>query len=175
MMWLLENISAVRDAASRNQLAFGTMDAWLLFSLTDDSNYFTDRTNASRTLLYDIEKNDWSDELLELFGVKRAYLPEVKQSAGSFGSYQEIPIHSVMADSEAALYGQGCDTFGAVKATLGTGCSVMMQIGENRLPENDAILTTLAWDVAGVNQFALEGIIRSCGDTLVFIRTIRTI
>ncbi|EMG9651205.1 glycerol kinase [Listeria monocytogenes] len=169
MMWLLENISAVRDAASRNQLAFGTMDAWLLFSLTDDSNYFTDRTNASRTLLYDIEKNDWSDELLELFGVKRAYLPEVKQSAGSFGSYQEIPIHSVMADSEAALYGQGCDTFGAVKATLGTGCSVMMQIGENRLPENDAILTTLAWDVAGVNQFALEGIIRSCGDTLVFL------
>lgn len=112
MMWLLENISAVRDAASHNQLAFGTMDAWLLFSLTDDSNYFTDRTNASRTLLYDIEKNDWSDELLELFGVKRAYLPEVKQSAGSFGSYQEIPIHSVMADSEAALYGQGCDTFG---------------------------------------------------------------
>lgn len=99
----------------------------------------------------------------------------MKQSAGSFGSYQEIPIHSVMADSEAALYGQGCDTFGAVKATLGTGCSVMMQIGENRLPENDAILTTLAWDVAGVNQFALEGIIRSCGDTLVFIRTIRTI
>lgn len=145
------------------------MDAWLLFSLTDDSNYFTDRTNASRTLLYDIEKNDWSDELLELFGVKRAYLPEVKQSAGSFGSYQEIPIHSVMADSEAALYGQGCDAFGAVKATLGTGCSVMMQIGENRLPENDAILTTLAWDVAGVNQFALEGIIRSCGDTLVFL------
>ncbi|AHI55534.1 Putative glycerol kinase [Listeria ivanovii subsp. ivanovii PAM 55] len=169
MKWLLENISAVRDAVSRNQLAFGTMDAWVLFSLTDDSNYFTDRTNASRTLLYDIRKNDWSDELLELFGVARAHLPEVKQSVGDFGSYLGIPIHSVMADSEAALYGQGCNTFGGVKATLGTGCSVMMQIGENRLPENDAILTTLAWDNAGVNQFALEGIIRSCGDTLVFL------
>ncbi|MBK1960675.1 glycerol kinase [Listeria ivanovii subsp. londoniensis] len=169
MKWLLENISAVRDAAGRNQLAFGTMDAWVLFSLTDDSNYFTDRTNASRTLLYDIRKNDWSDELLELFGVARAHLPEVKQSVGDFGSYLGIPIRSVMADSEAALYGQGCYTFGGVKATLGTGCSVMMQIGERRLPENEAILTTLAWDNAGVNQFALEGIIRSCGDTLVFL------
>ncbi|MBC1489305.1 glycerol kinase [Listeria sp. FSL L7-1485] len=169
MKWLLENVPAVKEANENNRLAFGTMDAWLLFSLTDERHFYTDRTNASRTLLYDIEKNDWSEELLELFGISRFHLPEVRQSVAAFGNYQGMAIQSVMADSEAALYGQGCKDFGTVKATLGTGCSVMMQTGNKRLPENDTILTTLAWDEAGVNKYALEGIIRSCGDTLVFL------
>ncbi|WP_239257076.1 FGGY-family carbohydrate kinase [Listeria ilorinensis] len=169
MKWLLENVAAVREAQETGRLAFGTMDAWLIFTLTQGENHLTDRTNACRTLLYDIDRNDWSEELLDLFGIRRAVLPEVQHSAADFGDYLGIPIQSVMADSEAALFGQGCQAFGEVKATLGTGCSVMMQVGTKRLPDDAAILSTIAWDEAGVNQYALEGIIRSCGDTLVFL------
>ncbi|WP_265456444.1 FGGY family carbohydrate kinase [Enterococcus sp. HY326] len=147
-------------------LAIGTIDTWLVWNLTEGSSYLSDVSNACRTLLFNIFEQSWDTDLLNLFNVPQNVLPEVVDSVYDFGSYLDIPIVSIVADSQAALYGHQCNTPGKAKATLGTGCSVLMNIGPEVKQVNEKILTTIAWRESGVTTYALEGVIRSFGDIL---------
>ena len=164
--WLVENIVEVGEALESERLAIGTMDSWLIWKLTNGKHFLTEPSNASRTLLFDIYENQWDEELINLFGIKLSVLPEVVPSSSNFGTYLGIPIVGVMADSQAALYGQSCLVPGEIKITLGTGSSIMMQIGEKANYHDSSILTTIAWKSNDKTYYALEGIIRSCGDSL---------
>lgn len=167
--WLAENSLMMNDLAKKQELAIGTMDAWIIWNLTQGQVFATEPSNACRTLLYDIHKNQWDEELTQLFEAPLSALPQVKRSRDNFGYYKGIPIVSVRADSQAALFGQNCVEVGDVKATLGTGCSVMMQVRENDNFNNDEIMTTIGWCDEKATFYALEGIIRSCGDTLTWL------
>jgi glycerol kinase len=134
--WLLKHVPGARPRATRGALAFGTVDSWLLWKLTGGRLHATDPTNASRTLLFDLDRRAWDDALLERFGVARALLPEVRPSAGEFGLTRGvpglpdgIPIHGVAGDQQAALFGQGCVRAGGMKNTYGTGCFLMLHTG----------------------------------------------
>lgn len=164
--WLVENIPEVGEALESDRLAIGTIDTWLIWQLTDGKHFVTEPSNASRTLLFDIYENHWDEELIKLFGINLSVLPEVLPSSSTFGTYSGIPIVGVMADSQAALYGQGCLETGEIKITMGTGSSVMMQVGEKANYCDSSILTTIAWETNTKTYYALEGIIRSCGDSL---------
>lgn len=164
--WLVDHIPDIQFALAQERLAVGTMDSWLIWQLTDGEYFVTEPSNASRTLLYDIYGNCWDEDLAALFGVKLSALPEVLPSSATFGSYRGIPIIGVMADSQAALYGQGCLETGEIKITMGTGSSVMMQSREKANYHSSSILTTIAWKTTDQTFYALEGIIRSCGDSL---------
>lgn len=167
--WLAENSLMMNDLAKKQELAIGTMDAWIIWNLTQGQVFATEPSNACRTLLYDIHKNQWDEELTQLFEAPLSALPQVKRSRDNFGYYKGIPIVSVRADSQAALFGQNCVEIGDVKATLGTGCSVMMQVRGNDDFNNDEIMTTIGWCDEETTFYALEGIIRSCGDTLTWL------
>lgn len=164
--WLVEHIPEVRSALEQEELAIGTMDTWLIWKLTNGERFATEPSNASRTLLYDIYENRWDEELVTLFGIRPSCLPEVLASTSAFGTYRGIPIIGVMADSQAALYGQSCLTKGEIKVTMGTGSSIMMQVEDNMNYHDSSILTTIAWKTENQTNYALEGIIRSCGDAL---------
>lgn len=167
--WLFRHYPEMKALSESGRLGIGTMDTWILWNLTQGKIYATEPSNACRTLLYDIHQNRWDEELTNLFDIPLAALADVKESKDDFGQFQGIPIVSVMADSQAALYGQGCLKTGEVKVTLGTGCSVMMQAEEQSDFVNDEIMTTIAWKEAEKTFYALEGIIRSCGDTLTWL------
>lgn len=147
-------------------IAIGTIDSWLVWNLTNGKSYLSDISNACRTLLFNIFTQEWDPELLDLFNVPHNVLPEVVNSVYDFGTYLDIPIVSIVADSQAALYGHQCITPGKAKATLGTGCSVLMNIGTEIESVNDRILTTIAWKGQSLTTYALEGVIRSFGDIL---------
>lgn len=164
--WLVEHIPEVRSALEQEELAIGTMDTWLIWKLTNGERFATEPSNASRTLLYDIYENRWDEELVTLFDIRPSCLPEVLASTSAFGTYRGIPIIGVMADSQAALYGQSCLTKGEIKVTMGTGSSIMMQVEDNMNYHDSSILTTIAWKTENQTNYALEGIIRSCGDAL---------
>lgn len=164
LKWLFENkLNVLED---RQNIAIGTIDTWLIWNLTGGSMFATEPSNASRTLLYNIHTEKWDEELCELFDTPIDALPEVKSSDDTFGEYKEIPIIGVLADSQAALYGQGSIHTGDTKATLGTGCSIMMQIGEHTDWGDNTVLKTIGWKKDSQVSYALEGIIRSCTDTL---------
>lgn len=167
--WLFENSDEMRSLAASGELAIGTMDSWLIWNLTDGEVFATEPSNASRTLLYNIYENTWDSALCDIFLVPPDSLAEIRDSNDSFGHYEGIPIQGVMADSQAALYGQNCLGFGDIKVTMGTGCSVMMQIEERSDLISDNILKTIAFTDNGATDYALEGIIRSCGDTLTWL------
>lgn len=164
LKWLFENKLNVLE--NRKNIAIGTIDTWLIWNLTGGSVFATEPSNASRTLLYNIHTEKWDEELCELFDTPIDALPEVKSSDDTFGEYKGIPIVGVLADSQAALYGQGSIHTGDTKATLGTGCSVMMQIGEHTDWGDNTVLKTIGWKKNSQVSYALEGIIRSCTDTL---------
>lgn len=166
MKWLQDEISVVAEKSGTGELAMGTMDSWLIWNLTQGKVFATDASNACRTLLYNIEDNNWDTELIELFAMKLQDLPEVKASNAIFGTYKGIPIKGVMADSQAALLGEGCNQYGDVKITMGTGCSILMQVNQQHELRDQRILTTIAWEKEGNSVYALEGIIRSCGDAI---------
>lgn len=168
--WLLQNCPKIYEAQEESRLSIGTMDSWLIWNLTNGKTFATEPSNASRTLLYNIYKNEWDVELCDLFGVSRDCLPEVRDSDAFFGEYQGVPIIGAMADSQAALYGQGCSSLGEVKATLGTGSSVLMQIKQEVGLGNDRILKTIAYKTKETTDYALEGIIRSCGDIINWLQ-----
>ena len=174
--WILDNVPGAREAANSGRLAFGTVDSFLLWRLTGGAVHAIDATNASRTLLCDIETGQWDDELLDIVGIPRAMLPEIRDSSGDFGTTAHdmfdgaIAIRGVAGDQQAALVGQGCFRPGAVKATFGTGAFVLLTTGERPMPSRSGLLTTIAWQRRGKRHYALEGSIFSAGASVQWLR-----
>ncbi|MBV8895191.1 MAG: glycerol kinase GlpK [Acidobacteriaceae bacterium] len=172
--WILDNVSGARDRANRGELCFGTVDSWLIWKLTEGARHVTDVTNASRTMLFDIHKQDWDDELLELLGVPRAILPEVVASsevcAQTSGVLKGIPIAGIAGDQHAALFGQMCTREGMVKCTYGTGSFMLLNTGERPVLSKNKLLTTIAWRVNGKTFYALEGSIFIAGAVVQWLR-----
>ena len=172
--WMLDTITGVRAAADRGELAFGTVDTWLIWNLTGGVVHATDASNASRTGLYNIHTGAWDDELLRLFNIPASLLPEVRDSVGSFGSTTllggSIPIMGVVGDQQAALMGQGCVAAGQTKITFGTGAFLMAQTGAVAVPSTNRMLTTVAWQIAGQRSYAMEGAILNAGTAVQWLR-----
>ena len=174
--WLLDSVSGVREAAVAGRLAFGTVDAYLLWRLTGGKVHATDATNASRTLLYDITKGDWSDTLLETLRVPRALLPDVRDSAAEFGHTEKelfgaaIPITGIAGDQQAATVGQACFQPGMMKSTYGTGCFALLNTGYDPVFSTNRLLTTIAYQLDGKPVYALEGSIFVAGAAVQWLR-----
>jgi len=174
--WILDNAPGARAAAERGELAFGTVDAFLLWRLTNGAVHATDATNAARTMLYDIREGAWNDGMLKLFGVPRALLPEVRDTAGEFGTAAPehlgaaVPIRAMVGDQQSALIGQACVQPGMVKATYGTGAFLLLNIGDEPAPSRNRLLTTVAYQFRGKRAYALEGAIFSAGATVQWLR-----
>jgi glycerol kinase len=174
--WLLRHVPGVRDRAVAGGLAAGTMDSWLIWNLSGGRVHATDPTNASRTMLYDIVRGDWDDELLALLDIPRAVLPEVRPSSGVFGETEPglfggpVPVAGVAGDQQAALFGQGCWRPGLAKNTYGTGAFLLLHTGSERVESTRELLTTLACDAAGQPAFALEGAIFVAGAAVQWLR-----
>jgi glycerol kinase len=174
--WLLEHVPGARARAERGELLCGTIDCWLLFRLTDGARHATDATNASRTALLDIHRQRWDDELLALFGVPRALLPEVLDSAADYGATSPahfgapIAIAGVAGDQQAAAIGQACWDAGTIKATYGTGGFVLLNTGATAPRSRHRLLTTVGYRLGGRASYALEGSIFSAGSTVQWLR-----
>lgn len=170
--WLLENSSYKKE-----NICHGTIDSWLVFKLTDGKSYKTDYSNASRTQLFNIFELKWDKEICDWFGIDINNLPEVVDSNSCFGETTfngffetPIPIHAVMGDSHSALFGQGCQNVGMIKATYGTGSSVMMNIGQNKILSNNGIVTSLAWSKDNKVDYVLEGNINYTGAVITWLK-----
>lgn len=174
--WILDNVAGARTAAAKGELAFGTIDAFLLWRLTGGRVHATDATNAARTMLYDIHAGQWDEELLDLFQVPGTMLPDVRDTAGDFGASdpdifgQALPITALVGDQHGALIGQACFTTGMVKSTYGTGCFVLVNTGEHALPSHNRLLTTIAYRLKGKTTYALEGSIFNAGTVIQWLR-----
>ena len=174
--WLLDHVTGARARAEAGELAFGTVDSFLLWRLTGGRVHATDATNASRTLLCDIATGEWDDAMLRLFGVPRAMLPEIRDSAGRFGDTDPallgaaVAVRGIAGDQQAALTGQACFAPGTVKATYGTGAFVLLNIGEAKLRSGHGMLTTIASQRRGRRSYALEGAIFSAGSAVQWLR-----
>jgi glycerol kinase len=174
VQWMLENVKGARAKAKAGGLAFGTVDSWLIWNLTGGRVHVTDASNASRTMLYDITKGDWDDELLEIFGVPRSMLPAVKSSSEVYGDTTllgtPIPIAGIAGDQQAALFGQACVKPGMVKNTYGTGCFMLMNTGTKKITSKHNLLTTVAWRIGDRTEYALEGSIFIAGAVVQWLR-----
>jgi glycerol kinase len=172
LRWLLDHVPGARERAARGELAFGTIDSWLLWKLTDGQVHATDASNASRTLIYDIHRGEWSDELLAAFDIPKSLLPEVRPSSGVFGQATEfgIPIAGIAGDQQAALFGQAALGPGQAKNTYGTGCFLLMHTGAQARTSTQGLITTRAAQVDGVAQFALEGSVFVGGAVVQWLR-----
>lgn len=172
--WVLDNVPGAGADAEAGRLAFGTVDSWLLWHLTEGRVHATDATNASRTMLYDIAKGAWDPELLALFGVPAAMLPEVRDSAGLFGVTRvlgpEVPVMGIAGDQQAAMVGQACFVPGMAKSTYGTGCFLLLNTGSVPVASRARLLTTVALQLAGVRSYALEGAIFVAGAAVQWLR-----
>ena len=169
-------MEGARARAERGELCFGTVDTWLIWNFTRGKVHVTDPSNASRTMLYNIHTLDWDDELLKLFGVPRAMLPEVKSSSEVYGEtsnrYTEckIPIAGIAGDQQAALFGQLCTEKGMLKNTYGTGCFLLMNTGDTPVKSANNLLTTVAWQIGGKTTYALEGGVFVGGAAIQWLR-----
>ncbi|MDB5411945.1 MAG: glycerol kinase [Rubritepida sp.] len=174
LAWQLDHTPGAREAARRGELCFGTVESFLLFRLTEGRVHATDATNAARTMLFDIHRGDWDDELLELFDIPRALLPEVRDCASNFGHTHllggSIPILGMAGDQQAATIGQGCFTPGMMKSTYGTGCFALLVTGAEAVMSSNRLLTTIAWQLNGQRAYALEGSIFMAGATVQWLR-----
>ncbi|WP_457320858.1 glycerol kinase GlpK [Roseateles sp. P5_E11] len=172
LRWLLDHVPGARERAARGELAFGTIDSWLLWKLTDGKVHATDASNASRTLIYDIHRGDWSDELLAAFDIPRSLLPEVRPSAGVFGQAAEfgVPIAGIAGDQQAALFGQAALQPGQAKNTYGTGCFLLMHTGHQARTSTQGLITTRAAQVDATAQYALEGSVFVGGAVVQWLR-----
>jgi glycerol kinase len=172
--WLLRNVPGARARARRGELAFGTVDTWLVWNLTGGRAHVTDATNASRTLLYNLRTGDWDDELLALFDIPRSLLPEIRSSSEVYGEAVlgsvPIPIAGIAGDQQAALFGQVCHGPGLVKNTYGTGCFMLMNTGRKPITSRNNLLTTVAWHVGKEREFALEGSVFIAGAAVQWLR-----
>jgi glycerol kinase len=177
VQWLLDNVPGARQRAQQGKLAFGTVDTWLLYNLSGGRLHCTDPSNASRTMLYNIHSRCWDPDMLRMFDIPAALLPEVRDSSGDFGTTAAahfagiaIPIGGVIGDQQGALFGQACFHPGAVKNTYGTGSFVLMHIGEQSVPAPHGLLSTIAWGLNGHTTYALEGSIFATGSTIQWLR-----
>jgi glycerol kinase len=172
--WILDNVEGTRARAEAGELAFGTMDSWLLWNLTQGSAHATDATNASRTMLYNIHQGDWDEELLALFNIPAAILPEVKDCAADYGTTSllggDIAILGIAGDQQAATLGQACFTTGMMKSTYGTGCFALLNTGEQAVASSNRLLTTIAYQLDGKTTYALEGSIFIAGAAVQWLR-----
>jgi len=163
LKWILDNVEGARQRAEKGDLCFGTVDSWLLFKLTNGKAHATDVTNASRTMLFNIHSLKWDEELLKLFDIPAAMLPEVKSSSEVYGYTEEIltavriPVCGIAGDQQAALFGQMCIKPGMVKNTYGTGCFMLMNTGDKPVLSKNNLLTTIAWKISNKTTYALEG------------------
>jgi glycerol kinase len=176
LKWILDNVKGAREKASRGELCFGTIDTWLLWKLTDGTVHVTDVSNASRTMLYDINTLSWDDDLLHLMEIPKNILPQVRSSSEVYGHSQNIlsahniPIAGIAGDQQAALFGQMCIQPGMVKNTYGTGCFMLMNTGEQPVFSNNNLLTTIAWQINGKTEYALEGSVFIAGAVVQWLR-----
>lgn len=174
--WLLDEVPGARERAMRGELAFGTIDSWLLWKLTGGRLHVTDVTNASRTMLFNIRDCDWDDELLDLFGVPRSLLPEVKPSSHLYGETDAellggaIALGGAAGDQQSALFGQNCTRHGMAKNTYGTGCFMLMHVGQQPHRSENKLLTTVACSLADQPNYALEGSVFIGGATVQWLR-----
>ncbi len=174
--WLLENVEGAKESAANGELAFGTMDSFLLWRFNQGNKHITDATNASRTLLYNIHNNEWDSELLSILDIPASLLPTVQDSSSDFGTIasdlvgQEIPIGGVAGDQQAATFGQVCLEPGTIKSTYGTGCFVILNTGKEALPSNNKLLTTVAYRLDGDTTYAIEGSIFIAGAAVQWLR-----
>jgi glycerol kinase len=176
LTWLLDNVPGIRARAERGDLAFGTVDSYLLWRLTGGAVHATDATNASRTLLFNIHSGEWDEELLALFRVPRSMLPEVRDSAAEYGHSQSdlfggsIAIRGIAGDQQAATVGQACFKPGMVKSTYGTGCFALINTGDKPVVSKNKLLTTIAYQLKGRRTYALEGSIFVAGAAVQWLR-----
>jgi glycerol kinase len=176
LAWLLDHVPGARPRAERGELCFGTVDSFLLFRLTGGAVHATDATNAARTMLYDIRRQEWDPELLDLFRVPAVLLPEVRVNAGAFGVAgadflgAAVPVTGMAGDQQAAMVGQGCFSPGMIKSTYGTGCFALMNIGAEPRASHHRLLTTIAYRLGGQASYALEGSIFSAGAAIQWLR-----
>lgn len=175
--WLLDNVEGAREKAEKGELAFGTVDSWLVWRLTEGKVHVTDPSNASRTMLFNIHTMQWDDELLELFQVPKALLPEVKSSSEIYGYVDgryiqggKVPIAGIAGDQQAALFGQMCVKKGMVKNTYGTGCFLLMNTGNEVVESKNNLLSTVAWKIGNQTTYALEGGVFVGGAAIQWVR-----
>lgn len=174
--WLLDHVEGARAKAEAGELAFGTIDAWLVWKLTGGKVHITDATNACRTLMFNIYDLDWDDKLLNILNVPRSVLPEVKSSSEVYGETNidafstPIPIAGIAGDQHAALFGQACTQPGMVKNTYGTGCFMLMNTGTKPVPSKNNLLTTVAWKIGDRTEYALEGSVFIAGAVVQWLR-----
>src|SRR5690606_25388323 len=174
--WLLDHVKGAREKAERGELAFGTVDSWLVWKMTGGTRHITDVTNASRTMLYNINKMEWDNSLLKLFDIPKSMMPEVKSSSEIYGETQpnilaaKIPIAGIAGDQQAALFGQLCTQPGMVKNTYGTGCFMLMNIGDKPTLSKNKLVTTVAWKIGDQVSYALEGSIFIGGAVVQWLR-----
>ncbi|MBT5875336.1 MAG: glycerol kinase, partial [Candidatus Latescibacteria bacterium] len=176
IQWLLDNIPGARSRAEKGELAFGTVDSWLIYRLTDGRVHVTDPSNASRTMLFNIKEGHWDPEMLRILKVPSSLLPKVVPSSGLIGETAasvfgtSVPIAGIAGDQQAALFGQGCFSAGDTKNTYGTGCFMLMQTGNEPLFSDDGLLTTVAWDIGEGLSYAVEGSVFMGGAVIQWLR-----
>ncbi|MFN5931619.1 MAG: FGGY family carbohydrate kinase, partial [Sphingobacteriales bacterium] len=174
--WMLDHIPGAREKANAGELAFGTVDSWLLWNLTAGKVHATDVSNASRTLLFNLHTQDWDNELLTIFDIPRSMLPEIRSNSEVYGYTQEllssasIPVAGMAGDQQSALFGQLCHAPGMVKNTYGTGCFMLMHTGNKPVASKHNLLTTVAWKINGEMQYALEGSVFIAGAVVQWLR-----
>lgn len=174
--WILENVPGARERAEAGELRFGTVDSWLIWNLTCGEVHVTDVSNASRTMLFNINTLEWDKELLDLFGIPESMMPEVRSSSEVYGRAKtglfanEVPIAGIAGDQQAALFGQMCTKPGCVKNTYGTGCFLLMNTGEKPILSKNSLLTTVAWKIGDTVNYALEGSIFVGGSVVQWLR-----
>jgi len=174
LQWILQNVPGAKARARRGELAFGTIDSWLVWNLTGGRVHVTDVSNASRTMLFNLKTCDWDADLLKLFGIPRSLLPTVRDSSEVYGDCTlwgaAIPIAGIAGDQQAALFGQACTKPGMVKNTYGTGCFMLMNTGTKPIASKNNLLTTVAWRIGGHTEYALEGSIFIAGAVVQWLR-----
>lgn len=175
--WILDNVEGAREKAENGELLFGTIETWIIWKLSGGKAHVTDYSNASRTLMYNIHKLEWDEDLLDILGVPRSMLPDVKPSSEVYAYtvpelffQQEIPIAGAAGDQQAALFGQACFDKGLAKNTYGTGCFMLMNTGESPVRSANGLLTTIAWGLGGKVEYALEGSIFVAGSAIQWLR-----
>lgn len=174
--WILDNVKGARELAEKGDLLFGTVDTWIIWNLTRGKHHITDYTNASRTMIFDINNLEWDEKLLAELDIPKSILPEVKSSSEIYGYTNKsdigakIPIAGIAGDQQAALFGQGCFEKGMAKNTYGTGCFLLMNTGEEMIQSKNGLISTIAWGVEGKVEYALEGSIFTGGSVIKWLR-----
>ena len=172
--WILDNVPGARERAEAGEILFGTVDTWLVWKLTGGKVHVTDRTNASRTMLYNIRTLDWDDTLLKALDIPRCILPRVADSSEVYGTTDlcgvQVPVAGIAGDQQAALFGQGCFAKGEAKNTYGTGCFTLMNVGREAVRSRAGLVTSVGWSIGGETSYALEGSVFNAGSTIQWLR-----